>query len=177
MQEFAGHYSSQITMDIYTCVNVDANGCAPVSLEELKSWFAQVDEPACCVFSSRAIKERRMQIRGEAAIACGFMAGLATGLLFDGCFDGYIDRFRSFDFSRGKPQKTGPSRQEAAAPIEPRSVDTSRTEVIVTKNGKIYHRSSGCRSLSKNAIRTSVPLATALERGKTPCPTCCPPVG
>ena len=26
-----------------------------------------------------------MQIRGEAAIACGFMAGLATGLLFDGC--------------------------------------------------------------------------------------------
>ena len=35
-----------------------------------------------------------MQIRGEAAIACGFMAGLATGLLFDGCFDSYINRFR-----------------------------------------------------------------------------------
>lgn len=49
MQEFAGHYSSQITMDIYTYVNVDANGCAPVSLAELKSWFAQVNEPACCV--------------------------------------------------------------------------------------------------------------------------------
>lgn len=30
-------------------VGVDANGYAPVSLEELKSWFAQVDEPACCV--------------------------------------------------------------------------------------------------------------------------------
>lgn len=27
-------------------VGVDANGYAPVSLEELKSWFAQVDEPA-----------------------------------------------------------------------------------------------------------------------------------
>ena len=36
-----------------------------------------------------------MQIRGEAAIACGFMAGLATGLLFDGCFDGYINRFHA----------------------------------------------------------------------------------
>ena len=30
-------------------MGVDANGYAPVSLEELKSWFAQVDEPACCV--------------------------------------------------------------------------------------------------------------------------------
>lgn len=30
-------------------VGVDANGYAPVSLEELKLWFAQVDEPACCV--------------------------------------------------------------------------------------------------------------------------------
>lgn len=39
-----------------------------------------------------------MQIRGEAAIACGFMAGLATGLLFDGCFDGYINRYRDSGF-------------------------------------------------------------------------------
>lgn len=117
-----------------------------------------------------------MQIRGEAAIACGFMAGLATGLLFDGCFDGYINRFRDSDSSRGKPQKTEPSRQEVAAPVEPRSVDTSKTKVIVTKNGKIYHRSAGCRSLPQNAIRTSVPLVDALKRGKTPCPTCCPPV-
>ena len=117
-----------------------------------------------------------MQIRGEAAIACGFMAGLATGLLFDGCFDGYINRFRDSDFSSGKPQKTGPSRQEVAAPVEPRSVDTSRTKVIVTKNGKVYHRSTGCKSFNQKAIRTSVPLATALKRGKTPCPTCCPPV-
>ena len=30
-------------------MGVDANGYAPVSLEELKSWFAQVDEPVCCV--------------------------------------------------------------------------------------------------------------------------------
>lgn len=105
----------------------------------------------------------------------GFMAGVATGLLFDGCFDGYINRFREFDFSRGKPQKTGPSRQEVAAPIEPRGVDTSRTKVIVTKHGKIYHRSAGCKSLPQSAIKTSVPLATALKRGKTPCPTCCLP--
>lgn len=104
------------------------------------------------------------------------MAGLATGLLFDGCFDGYINRFRNSVFSRGKPQKTGPSRQEVAAPIESRGVDTSKTKVIITKHGKIYHRSTGCGSLNQNAIRTSVPLATALKLGKTPCPTCCPPV-
>lgn len=116
-----------------------------------------------------------MQIRGEAAIACGFMAGLATGLLFEGCFDSYINRFCDFGFSRGKPWKTAPARQEVAAPIEPRSVDTSKIKVIVTKNGKIYHRSTGCKSLPQNAIKTSVPLAAALKRGKTPCPTCCPP--
>lgn len=115
-----------------------------------------------------------MQIRGEAAIACGFMAGLATGLLFDGCFDAYINRFRDAGYSRDKPLESVPS-QEVAAPIEPRSVDVSKIKVIVTKNGKIYHRSTGCKNLSQNAIRTSVPLATALKRGKTPCPTCCPP--
>mgnify|MGYP007044612960 FL=1 len=104
-----------------------------------------------------------MQIRGEAAIACGFMAGLATGLLFDGCFDSYINRFCDFGFSRGKPWKTAPARQEVAAPIEPRSVDTSKIKVTVTKNGKIYHRSAGCKNLSRNAIKTSVPLATALK--------------
>lgn len=116
-----------------------------------------------------------MQIRGEAAIACGFMAGLATGLLFDGCFDGYINRFRDSVFSRGKPQKTGPSRQEVAAPIESRGVDTSKTKVIITKHGKVYHRSAECKSLPQSAIRTSLPLVDALKRGKTPCPTCCPP--
>ena len=30
-------------------VGVDANSYAPVSLEELKAWFAQVNEPVCCV--------------------------------------------------------------------------------------------------------------------------------
>lgn len=116
-----------------------------------------------------------MQIRGEAAIACGFMAGLATGLLFDGCFDSYINQFRDSDFSRSKLQGPEPARQKTAAPIRPHSVDTSKIKVIVTKNGKIYHRSAGCKNLPQNAIRTSVPLATALKRGKTPCPTCCPP--
>lgn len=116
-----------------------------------------------------------MQIRGEAAIACGFMAGLATGLLFDGCFDGYINRYRDSGFSRGGLWKVVPARREVAAPIEPCSVDVSKIKVIVTKNGKIYHRSAGCKSLPQNVIRTSVPLATALKRGKTPCPTCCPP--
>ena len=116
-----------------------------------------------------------MQIRGEVAIACGFMAGLATGLLFDGCFDGYINRYRDSGFSRSKPWKTASAPPEVAAPIEPRSVDASKIKVIVTKNGKIYHRSAGCKNLSRNAIKTSVPLATALKRGKTPCPTCCPP--
>ena len=115
-----------------------------------------------------------MQIRGEAAIACGFMAGLATGLLFDGCFDGYINRYRDSGFLRGKPWKTASAPREVAAPIEPRSVDASKIKVIVTKNGKIYHR-TGCKHLPQNAIRTSVPLATALKRGKTPCRTCCPP--
>lgn len=115
-----------------------------------------------------------MQIRGEAAIACGFMAGLATGLLFDGCFDSYINRFCDSDFPRGWPRKTAPARQKADAPIKSRSVAASKTKVIVIKNGKIYHR-AGCKSLPRNAIKTSVPLATALKRGKTPCPTCCPP--
>lgn len=117
-----------------------------------------------------------MQIRGEVAIACGFMAGLATGLLFDGCFDGYINRFRDSGFSRGKPQGSAPVRQKVSARNKPRSVDTSKINVIVTKNGKIYHRSAGCKSLPQNAIRTNVTLAAALKRGKTPCPVCCPPV-
>lgn len=119
-----------------------------------------------------------MQIRGEAAIACGFMAGLAMGLLFDGCFDSYINRYRDSGFSGGKPWKKASARREAVAPIEPFSADVSKIKVIVTKNGKIYHR-AGCKSLPRNAIKTSVktsvPLATALKRGKTPCPTCCPP--
>ena len=116
-----------------------------------------------------------MQIRGEAAIACGFMAGLATGLLFDGCFDGYINRYRDSGFSGGKPWKKASARREVVAPTEPFSVDVSKIKVIVTKNGKIYHRSTGCKSLPQNAVRTSVPLATALKRGKIPCPTCCQP--
>lgn len=116
-----------------------------------------------------------MQIRGEAAIACGFMAGLATGLLFDGCFDSCINRFRDSGFSRSKPQEPELVCQKMAAPTKPRSVDTSKIKVIVTKNGKIYHRSAGCKNLPQNAIRTSVPLATALKRGKTPCSVCCPP--
>ena len=115
-----------------------------------------------------------MQIRGEAAIARGFMAGLATGLLFDGCFDGYINRYRDSGFSRSKPQEPELVCQKMAAPTKPRSVDTSKIKVIVTKNGKIYHRSAGCKSLPQNAIKTSVPLATALKRGKIPCSACCP---
>lgn len=116
-----------------------------------------------------------MQIRGEAAIACGFMAGLATGLLFDGCFDGYINRFRDSGFSRGRPWQPVAVRQKVAAPGESCGVDVSKIKVIVTKNGKIYHRASGCKGLPQSAIRTSVPLAAALKRGKTPCPVCCPP--
>lgn len=115
-----------------------------------------------------------MQIRGEAAIVCGFMAGLATGLLFDGCFDGYINRFRDSGFSRGRPQEPPSVHQKVTALNKPRSVDASKINVIVTKNGKIYHRSAGCKSLPQNAIKTSVPLATALKRGKIPCSACCP---
>lgn len=116
-----------------------------------------------------------MQIRGEAAIACGFMAGLATGLLFDGCFDSYINRFRDSGFSRSRPQEPGPVRQETVAPMGQCGVDVSEIKVILTKSGKIYHRSAGCKSLPQNAVKTSVPLTTALKRGKTPCPACCPP--
>lgn len=90
-----------------------------------------------------------MQIRGEAAIACGFMAGLATGLLFDGCFDSYINRFCDSAFPRGWPRKTAPARQKADAPIKSRSVAASKTKVIVIKNGKIYHRSGGCKTFLK----------------------------
>ncbi len=117
-----------------------------------------------------------MQIRGEAAIACGFMAGLATGLLFDGCFDSYINRFRDSAFSRGKTEGQAPLRQKMAAPIKPRSVDASTVNVIVTKSGKRYHNAAGCKGLPRTAVRTSVPLTSALKRGKTPCPVCCPPV-
>lgn len=116
-----------------------------------------------------------MQIRGEAAIACGFMAGLATGLLFDGCFDSYINRFRDSWFSRGRSEGQALLRQKMAAPIKPRSVDASKIKVIVTKSGKRYHSAAGCKGLPRTAIRTSVPLASALKRGKTPCPVCCPP--
>lgn len=116
-----------------------------------------------------------MQIRGEAAIACGFMAGLATGLLFDGCFDSYINRFCDSGFLRGGSQKSVPVRQKTDAPIEPRGVDASTVNVIVTKSGKRYHNAAGCKGLPRTAIRTSVPLAAALKRGKTPCPVCCPP--
>ncbi len=115
-----------------------------------------------------------MQIRGEAAIACGFMAGLATGLLFDGCFDAYINRFRDPGFSSGKSNEQVSECQKMAMPSESRGMDTSTVNVIVTKNGKIYHRSAGCKSLPQNAIKTSVPLATALKRGKIPCSACCP---
>lgn len=116
-----------------------------------------------------------MQIRREVAIACGFMAGLATGLLFDGCFDSYINRFRGSGFSRSEPQEPVPVRQEMTAPMGQCGVDASKIKVILTKNGKIYHRSAGCKSLPQNAVKTSVPLAIALKRGKTPCPACCPP--
>lgn len=93
-----------------------------------------------------------MHIRGEAAIVCGFMAGLATGLLFDGCFDSYINRFRDSGFPRGKPQEPAPVRQKVSARNKPRSVDTSKINVIVTKNGKIYHRSAGCKSLPQKPL-------------------------
>lgn len=116
-----------------------------------------------------------MQIRGEAAIACGFMAGLATGLLFDGCFDGYINRFCDSGFSRGRPQRPAWVRKKEVMPRKPRSVDASKIKVIVTKNGKRYHNAAGCKGLPQSAIRTSVSLAFALKRGKTPCPVCCPP--
>ena len=116
-----------------------------------------------------------MQIRGEVAIACGFMAGLATGLLFDGCFDGYINRFRDSGFSRGKPQGSAPVRQKMDTPIGPSGDGVSTVNVIVTKSGKRYHNAAGCKGLPRTAIRTSVPLSTALKRGKTPCPVCCPP--
>lgn len=90
-----------------------------------------------------------MQIRGEAAIACGFMAGLATGLLFDGCFDGYINRFRDSGYLRDRPQKATPTHQKVVAPDEARGADASKIKVIVTKNGKIYHRSAGCKTCPK----------------------------
>ncbi len=116
-----------------------------------------------------------MQIRGEAAITCGFMAGLATGLLFDGCFDSYINRFRGSGFSRSELQGPVPVRQETVAPMGQCGLDASKIKVILTKNGKIYHRSAGCKSLPQNVVKTSVLLASALKRGETPCPVCCPP--
>ena len=94
-----------------------------------------------------------MQIRGEAAIVCGFIAGLATGLLFDGCFDGYINRFCDSGFSGGKPWKTAPARQKVAAPIEPRSVDVSKIKVIVTKNGKITTVLRGAKAFLKTPLK------------------------
>lgn len=116
-----------------------------------------------------------MQIRGEVAIACGFMAGLATGLLFDGCFDAYINRFRDPGFSSGKSNEQVSECQKMAMPSEFRGMDVSTVNVIVTKSGKRYHNAMGCKGLSRTAVRTSVPLTSALKRGKTPCPACCPP--
>lgn len=116
-----------------------------------------------------------MQIRGEAAIACGFMAGLATGLLFDGCFDSYINRFCDSDFPSGKSNEQVSECQKMAMPSESRGMDASTVNVIVTKSGKRYHNAMGCKGLPRTAVRTSVPLASALKRGKTPCPVCCPP--
>lgn len=116
-----------------------------------------------------------MQIRGEAAIACGFMAGLATGLLFDGCFDSYINRFRDPGFSSGKSNEQVSECQKMAMPGESRGIDVSTANVIVTKSGKRYHNDVGCKGLPRAAIRTNVPLAAAINRGKTPCPVCCPP--
>lgn len=60
-----------------------------------------------------------MQIRGEAAIVCGFMAGLATGLLFDGCFDSYINRFCDSGFreaSLGKQRRLIEKRPRPSSP-------------------------------------------------------------
>lgn len=116
-----------------------------------------------------------MQIRGEAAIACGFMAGLATGLLFDGCFDSYINRFRDSGFSSGKSNEQVSECQKMAMPGESRGMDVSTVNVIVTKSGKRYHNAMGCKGLPRTAVRTSVPLAFALKRDKTLCPVCCPP--
>lgn len=115
-----------------------------------------------------------MQIRGEAAIACGFMAGLATGLLFDGCFDSYINRFRDPGFSSGKSNEQVSERQKKVMPDESRGMDDSTVSVIVTKSGKRYHNAAGCKGLPRTANRTNVPLTAALNRGKTPCPVCCP---
>lgn len=116
-----------------------------------------------------------MQIRGEAAIACGFMAGLATGLLFDGCFDSYINRFHDSGFSSEKSNGQVSERQKKVMPDESRGMDDSAVNVIVTKSGKRYHNAAGCEGLPQAAIRTSVPLTSALKRGKTPCPVCRPP--
>lgn len=80
-----------------------------------------------------------MQIRGEAAIACGFMAGLATGLLFDGCFDSYINRFRDSGFSNGKSNEQVSERQKMVMSGESCGMDVSTVNVIVTKSGKRYH--------------------------------------
>ena len=80
-----------------------------------------------------------MQMRGEAAIACGFMAGLATGLLFDGCFDSYINRFRDSGFSSGKSNEQVSERQKMVMSGESCGMDVSTVNVIVTKSGKRYH--------------------------------------
>ena len=111
-----------------------------------------------------------MQIRGEVAVACGFVGGVAVGLLFDGCFDSYVNGFRRplqgrcvrrDDARKGACVRTGVSRE---------------AKVVVTKSGKRYHNAAGCKGLSGAAIIKEIPLKQAIDRGKTPCPVCHPPI-
>lgn len=67
------------------------------------------------------------------------MAGLATGLLFDGCFDSYINRFRDSGFSSGKSNEQVSERQKMVMSGESCGMDVSTVNVIVTKSGKRYH--------------------------------------
>lgn len=112
-----------------------------------------------------------MQIRGEAAVACGFIGGVAVGLLFDGCFDGYINGFR-------RPARAALRvfRVRSGGSGENQTKSSSEMRVIVTKSGKRYHNAAGCKGLCDTAITKMVPLRQAVERGKTPCPVCHPPV-
>lgn len=111
----------------------------------------------------------RMQIRGEVAVACGFVGGVAVGLLFDGCFDSYVNDFRRP--LQGRRVKRDDARKSAAA----RSGMPGETKVVVTKSGKRYHNVAGCKGLSGAAVTKEIPLKQAIGRGKTPCPMCHPP--
>lgn len=112
-----------------------------------------------------------MQIRGEAAVACGFIGGVAVGLLFDGCFDGYINGFR-------RPVRAASRvfRVRSGGSGENHTKSSSEMRVIVTKNGKRYHNAAGCKGLNGTAVIKTVPLKQAIARGKSPCPVCRPPV-